>query len=376
MSWVVSSDTGGTFTDLVALSDEGELRITKVPSTHPDLDRGVIHGLRELAVPMAEVRMLFHATTVATNAAITRSGAKTGLITNRGFRDILELRRVDRKDLYDVLWDPPEPLIRRRDRLEVRERVNYAGQVVEPLDEDEVRAIARTFRRRGIEAVAVVLINAFAEPAHERRIAEILADELPEIAVSISTEVLPEPPEFERTATTVANAYLAPVLKDYMSRLKDAALSEGYAGRFVLVMHNAGGTMTSDYAKGVPVRTLNSGPAGGAIAGAAIARNLDRPNVVCLDMGGTSADVALVLGGEVLLTNNTEAEWGLPIRFPAVDCDQCWSGGRVDRLDRFCGSPQSWSAERWIVAGSGVLRPRRIGPDRDRCQRGHGQSWH
>ena len=327
MSWVVSSDTGGTFTDLVALSDEGELRIAKVPSTHPDLDRGVIHGLRELAVPMAEVRMLFHASTVATNAAITRSGAKTGLITTRGFRDILELRRVDRKDLYDVLWDPPEPLIRRRDRLEVRERVNYAGQIVEPLDEDEVRAIARTFRRRGIEAVAVVLINAYAEPAHERRIAEILADEIPGIAVSISTEVLPEPPEFERTATTVANAYLAPVLTGYMSRLTDAALSEGYAGRFVLVMHNAGGTMTSDYAKGVPVRTLNSGPAGGAIAGAAIARNLDRPNVVCLDMGGTSADVALVLGGEVLLTNNTEAEWGLPIRFPAVDVTSVGAGG-------------------------------------------------
>lgn len=345
MDWVVGSDTGGTFTDMVALSDEGELRIAKVPSTHPDVDRGVVHGLRVLDVPMDRVRMLFHATTVATNAAITRTGAKTGLITTRGFRDILELRRVDRKDLYDVLWDPQEPLIRRRDRLEVTERIDSTGNVVVPLDEEEARAIARRFAGRGIEAVAVVLINAFANSSHERRIAEILSEELPGAAVSISTEVLPEPPEFERTATTVANAYLAPALSGYMSRLKDAVTQEGYAGRFVLVMHNAGGTMTADYAKGIPIRTLNSGPAGGAIAGAAIARNLDRPNVVCLDMGGTSADVALVLEGEALLTNNTEAEWGLPIRFPAVDVISVGAGGGsiawIDKAGVLKVGPQS-----------------------------------
>lgn len=327
MDWAIGSDTGGTFTDLVALSDANELRIAKVPSTYPHLETGLIEGIGALDVNMADVRILFHATTVATNAAITRSGAKTGLITTAGFRDVLELRRVDRKDLYDVLWDPPSPLVPRRDRLEVSARVDHLGREMAPLHEAEVAQIAALFRRRGIEAVAVVLINAFANPSHEQRIRAILARELPSAVVSISSDVLPEPPEFERTATTVANAYLAPPLSGYMSRLKTAVKTEGYAGDVVLVMHNAGGTMTSDYASGVPIRTLNSGPAGGAIAGAWIARHVGRRNVVCLDMGGTSADVSLILEGDALLSNSSELEWGLPIRFPAIDVVSVGAGG-------------------------------------------------
>jgi N-methylhydantoinase A len=327
VSWIVGSDTGGTFTDMVAVDPEGRVRLAKVPSTYPDLEQGVLHGLSSLEVGASDVRMLFHATTVATNAAITRAGAKTALITTTGFRDVLELRRVDRKELYDVLWDPPDPLVPRRDRLEVRERIDFSGRVVEPIDEAQVRACAAQIRKISAKAVAVVFINSFANPTHERIARDILEEELPEVIVSISSDILPEPPEFERTATTTANAYLAPTLARYMTRLYSGLQGEGYHGRVVLVMHNAGGTMTSEYAKGIPIRTLNSGPAGGAIAGAAIARALGRRNAVCLDMGGTSADVSLVLDGEVLLTNQSEVEWGLPIRFPSIDIVSVGAGG-------------------------------------------------
>jgi N-methylhydantoinase A len=352
VSWVIGSDTGGTFTDLVALGDDGELRIAKVPSTPPAFERGVLDGIDKLGVRLADVRTVFHATTATTNAAITRTGAKTALITTAGFRDILELRRSDRADLYDILWDPPPPLIRRRDRLEVRERVDYAGTIVEPLDERGVVDAARALRARHIEAVAVCLINAFANPAHERRVRELLRAELPSsVHVSISTDILPEPPEFERTATTVANAYLAPVLGRYLSELDTATRRSGYTGRFVLVMHNAGGTMSAEYATGVPVRTLQSGPAGGAIAGAAVARGLDRDRVVCLDMGGTSADVSLVLDGKPLLTQSSEAEWGLPIRFPAIDVVSVGAGGGSIAWVDQAGTPKSGPESAGAIPG-------------------------
>ncbi len=351
MSWVVGSDTGGTFTDLVALNEGGELRIAKVPSTPPAFERGVLHGIEKLGVQLADVRTIFYATTATTNAAITCTGAKTALITTSGFRDILELRRSDRADLYDILWDPPPPLIRRRDRLEVAERVNYAGEILEPLDEESAGDVVRMLRARSIEAVAVCLINAFANPAHEQRVREILAAELPDVHVSISTDILPEPPEFERTATTVANAYLAPVLARYMDELDAATRRGGYEGRFVLVMHNAGGTMSADYATRVPVRTLQSGPAGGAIAGAAVARSLGRDRVVCLDMGGTSADVSLILDGQPLLTQSSEAEWGLPIRFPSIDVVSVGAGGGSIAWVDGAGTPKSGPESAGAVPG-------------------------
>src|SRR5262249_48662256 len=204
MSWIVGCDTGGTFTDVFAVSDSGESRVAKVPSTPPRFDLGVVEGVRQLGLDPGEVRTLFHGTTVTTNAVITKSGARSALVTTRGFRDILEIRRANREGLYDIPWDPPEPLVRRRHRLEVAERVDYAGNVVVPLDEESVRDVARKLRARDIESVAVCLINAHMNPAHEQRVREILQAELPELHVSLSTDILPEPPEFERTATTVA----------------------------------------------------------------------------------------------------------------------------------------------------------------------------
>jgi len=326
-SWIVGCDTGGTFTDVFALSDEGEARVAKVPSTPPRFDVGVVEGVQALGLEPGDVRTLFHGTTVTTNAVITKTGAPTALVTTRGFRDVLEIRRANREELYDILWDPPPPLVPRRHRLEVDERVDYAGAVVRPLDESSVRDVARKIRARGLVSVAVCLINAHMNPAHERRIRDILAEELPGVEISLSTDILPEPPEFERTATTVANAYCAPVLRGYMDALERRLADGGYRSDLVLVMHNGGGTMTTEYAKGVSVKTLNSGPAAGVIAGAAVAASAGRADVVCFDMGGTSADIGVVLGGRPRLTTSFDLEWGMPIRFPSIDVISIGAGG-------------------------------------------------
>ncbi len=349
MSWIVGCDTGGTFTDLVALSEEGEFRVAKVPSTPPRFDRAVLEGVRELGVPVEEITRLFHGTTVTTNAVITKRGARSALVTTKGFRDILEIRRANREELYDITWDPPSPLIPRRHRLEVTERVDYAGNVVTPLDEDSVRVVARQIKARGLESAAVCLINAFTNPSHEQRIRELLLEEIPDLSVSLSTDILPEPPEFERTATTVANAYTAPILSQYIERLSQSLAEQGYGEDIVLVMHNGGGTMTTDYAKGHAVKTLNSGPAAGVMAGAAIAGAAGRRDAVCIDMGGTSSDFSVVHDGTPQLTTSFDLEWGMPIRFPSIDVTSIGAGGGsigwLDQAGKPRNGPQSAGAD-------------------------------
>jgi N-methylhydantoinase A len=327
VGWIAGCDTGGTFTDFFAVSDTGEARVAKVPSTPPNFDVGVVEGLKALGIEPGEVETLFHGTTVTTNAVITKRGAPSALVTTEGFRDVLEIRRANREDLYDIMWDPPAPMIPRRHRLEVVERVNYAGEVITPLDEDSARAVARKIRARDLESVAVCLINAHMNADHERRIRDVILEECPGIDVSISTDVLPEPPEFERTATTVANAYAAPVLRRYMERLDSRLLEAGYKADIVLVMHNGGGTMTTDYASGAAVKTLNSGPAAGVTAAAAVASSAGRKNAVGFDMGGTSTEVGLVRDGQANLTTSFDLEWGMPIRFPSVDVMSIGAGG-------------------------------------------------
>jgi N-methylhydantoinase A len=349
MSWIVGCDTGGTFTDLVALSERGEFRVAKVPSTPPDFDRAVVEGMRALGIPARDVRRLFHGTTITTNAVVTKRGAPSALVTTKGFRDVLEIRRANREELYDITWDPPAPLIPRRHRLEVVERIDYEGNVVTPLDEDSVRAVARKLRARGLESVAVCLINAYMNPRHERRVRELLLEDLPQLNVSLSTDILPEPPEFERTATTVANAYTAPILGRYMDTLSTSLAADGYDADIVLVMHNGGGTMTTDYAKGHAVKTLNSGPAAGVMAGAAIAGAAGRRDAVCFDMGGTSCEFAVVHDGTPRLTTSFDLEWGMPIRFPSIDVISIGAGGGsigwIDQAGKPRNGPQSAGAE-------------------------------
>ena len=298
--------------------------------------------LDESGIDGRDTRLLYHGTTVSTNALITRTGVRTGLIATEGFRDIIEIRDGSRDEMYDTLWDPPPPLVPRYDRLEVSERVDQSGAVVVPLDEESVRGAARILRAREVEAVAISLMHSYANADHEARIVELLRQELPDVYVSASSEVLPEPPEFPRTSTTVANAYVGPVLLRYIERLQTAtgaaagrpqdggpggSESEAAAGGKLMIMHSGGGTMTPDHAVRVPVRTAASGPAAGVLAAAAIATAAGRPNVISLDMGGTSADIATVQDGEPGVRTEHDLEWGMPIGFPSIDLIAIGAGG-------------------------------------------------
>jgi len=326
-TWSVGTDTGGTFTDLVALSNTGEILVTKTPSTPPAFERGVVSALREVGLEPEALTRLYHGTTVSTNALLTRTGTPTALLTTMGYRDILEIRDGRRGDVYDLTWNPPEPLIARSERLEITERVAYDGSVITPLDEEEVRRAANIIRKRGITAVAIVYLHAYANPAHEARTKEILGEELDEgVYITTSSEVMPEPPEFLRTTTTVANAYVGPVLSEYVVNLKSHAAEHGYTSSLA-IMHSGGGTMTPENAVDVAVRTATSGPAAGVIAAAALAEAIGRSNVVSLDMGGTSADIATIKDGQPRITTEQSLEWGMPLGFPSIDLVAIGAGG-------------------------------------------------
>ena len=324
--WNIGTDTGGTFTDLVAIDDLGQVRVAKTPSTPPEFEAGVLNALREVGVPANETRLLYHGTTVSTNALLTRTGARTAQVSTSGFRDVIEIRDGSRNEAYDILWDPPPPLVSRPNRLEVTERLDYAGTVVKELDEDEVRRVAATLRARGIEAVAITFVHSYANPAHEARVREILEEELPGVYLSVSSDLLPEPPEFPRASTTVANAYVGPVLRSYVKRLSDAASADGYGGRLV-IMHSGGGTMTPENVVRSPIRTATSGPAAGVLAAAAIGATSGRPDIVSFDVGGTSADIATIRDGRPQLSTEQSLEWGMPIGFPSIDLVTLGAGG-------------------------------------------------
>jgi N-methylhydantoinase A len=324
--WRIGTDTGGTFTDLVAVDETGRMRLTKTPSTPGSFEKGVMTALTEIGIEPADLEFFYHATTVATNAILTRAGASAAIVTTAGFRDVLELRDGSRQELYDVTWNPPAPLVERHRRLEVRERLNYRGEVVVPLDDGDVREVAQALKVSGVDAVAVCLLHSYVNPVHERRVEEILREELPRAYVCTSSEVLPEPPEFVRTATTAANAYVGPVIEVYLGKLANAISSFGYSGP-VAIMHSGGGTMTFETAVRVPIRTSTSGPAAGVLACAEIARDAGRENAVSLDMGGTSADIATIHRGKPRLTPEHPVEWGLPVRFPTIDVAVIGAGG-------------------------------------------------
>jgi N-methylhydantoinase A len=344
----VAVDVGGTFTDICVLDEaDGALQVAKVPSTSDPIE-GVLAGVREAGVDLDQVVLFSHGTTVATNALITRTLPPAAMVTTRGFRDIIEIRRGTKADLWDAYKDVAPPYIRRRDRLEVTERVDYAGRVVQPLDEEEARAVAATLRRRGVETVAVCFINAYANPGNERRMREILEEELPGAAVSTSSEVLPEIFEHERFSTTVANAVLAPLVGGYVQRLGDELARGGYGGD-LLILHSGGGVMTPAAAQRYAVRLAASGIAAGAIAGRHIAALCGHPNAIGLDMGGTSTDISLVYGNELRHTKEWFVEYGYPICFPSIEVLTIGAGGGslawIDEAGSLRNGPQSAGAD-------------------------------
>jgi len=349
-SWRISTDTGGTFTDLIAMSSTGEMRVAKVPSTPPNFEQGVVDALREVGIPVGSNDVLYHGTTVTTNALLTRTGATTALVATEGFRDVLELRNGNRADVFDVTWDQPAPLVRRANRLEVGERLSYGGDVLTPLDEASVRDVARKLRKRGVEAVAVSLLHSYVNSDHEDRVAAILREELPGVYLSVSSEIMPEPPEFDRASTVAANAYVGPVLKTYVERLSGALRGIGHSGE-VLVMHSGGGMMSSASAIDIPVRTAISGPAGGAVAAAALGEAIGRDKIVSFDMGGTSADLATIRDGRPRLAQRHDLEWGMPIGFPSVDIAAIGAGGGSIAWIDEGGAPRSGPQSAGSVPG-------------------------
>ncbi len=344
----IGVDIGGTFSDLVCMdNDSGEIINVKVPSTPPRFIEGIMNALDKCGITPGELSVFKHGSTIATNAVIQRKGAKTGLLTTNGFRDVLEAARGDRPDLYNFAWDPGTPLVPRRNRLGVTERVDYEGNVVESLNEDEVRHASRLFKKRGIEAVAICFINSFMNPAHELRAKEIVTEEMPGVYACTSYEVFPEVKEFERTSTTTVNAYLGPVVERYYAELTNRFGEWGYKGD-LLVIHSGGGVMTAESARQFPARTCQSGPAGGVMGGAYVGGLAGFKNVITFDMGGTSADLALVWQGQPLIEPGTKVEFKIPIRFPCVDLMAVGAGGGsiawIDTGGTLKSGPQSAGA--------------------------------
>jgi N-methylhydantoinase A len=343
----VAVDIGGTFTDLCILDETtGTLRIAKTATT-PDPIDGLLSGLEQSGVDLHDVTLLSHGTTVATNALITRRLPRAAMVCTDGFRDVIEIRRANKEDLWDTYKDVARPYIPRRDRLTVRERVDAAGIVVTPLDEDGAREIARILRKRAVVAVAICFINAFANAANEQRMKAILEEALPGVAITASSDVLPEIFEHERFSTTVVNAILSPVVGDYCVRLSEELKHRGY-GSDLLLLHSGGGVMTANGARQFAWRLAGSGIAAGAIASRHIAAQCGFPNAIGLDMGGTSTDVSLAFEGKSRVTKDWFIEFGYPIRFPSIEVLTIGAGGGslawIDEGGSLRNGPQSAGA--------------------------------
>ena len=363
MAWRIGIDIGGTFTDVALVDDaSGHVGVAKVPTTPGDLTEGVLGALemamRRYGVAAAEVALFSHATTVVTNAILEETGARAALITTRGFRDVLELRRSARADLYDLFQDAPATLIPRRRRFEITERIDAHGAVVMPLAENEIDALIAALKAARVDAIAISLLFSFLNPGHERRLAERLRAALPQVPVYLSADVLPEIKEFERTSTTAVCAYAGPILASYLERLNQVTRSRALPPLFL--MGSNGGILEAAEAIAMPAIAVESGPAAGVVAAALVARQTGRLDLLSFDMGGTTAKASLIRGGQYETTAQYEvgggssmSRWmngtGHPIRVPVIDLAEVSAGGGsiawVDRAGALRVGPKSAGAD-------------------------------
>jgi 5-oxoprolinase (ATP-hydrolysing)/N-methylhydantoinase A len=356
----VGLDIGGTFTDLVLAHESGNLRWHKVLTTPRSPADGALRGLAELCagagIGLAQVGAVIHATTLVTNAIIEHTGARTALFTTEGFRDTLEMGKEQRYDIYDLFLKYPEALVPRRWRIEVRERITRDGDIRTPLDLDKVRGKVARLVRQGIESIAVCFLHAYKNPAHEQAVQRLIETEFPQLTVSSSNEVSPEIREFERTCTTVCNAYVQPLVDRYVGQMDEALRERGFTGQFLLML-SSGTLGTPEVARRFPVRLLESGPAAGALIAAYIGNTTGRSELVAFDMGGTTAKICLVREGRPKVTPQIEVARvhrfkpgsGLPIKTPVVDMIEIGAGGgslaRVNRLGLLRVGPESAGAD-------------------------------
>ena len=330
MGWIVGCDVGGTFTDFYMYEEKsGEFFVHKTPSTPDNPARAIVEGLRELcrtrSIEPASIRRLEHGTTVATNCLLQRRGGKVALITTRGFRDLLEIGRQIRPHMYDVQIDQPEPLVPREWRIEADERVLADGSVQQALSDPEVERLVAAVKDAGVDACVVCFLFSYLNPAHEKRIGAALGKAMPKLHVSLSCEVHPEFREYERLSTTVLNAYLQPVMVDYLDTLQQE-VARDFKNATLGINQSSGGLMSVEQARRFPVRTALSGPAAGVVGAIHVAHLAKRPNFITFDMGGTSTDVCLVRDyGVPTSFDRNVAEF--PVRLPMVDINTIGAGG-------------------------------------------------
>lgn len=319
-------DVGGTFTDVVKLVPEtGELLFDKVATTPQAPAHGVLDAFKKSKTEIQTVGLFAHGTTLGLNALLTRNGARVAVIGTRGFRDVYLLGRTDRIPQYDITYTKPEALVERFDTFEVSERCLADGTVHSPFDDDDARRIAQIVAGRGYQSIAVAFLHSYANPAHELRMREILHEYAPGAEVTLSHELSREYHEYERTSTAVLDAYIKPIMRNYLQQLEDALAAEDFAGRF-LVTRSGGGGMTVARAKEQPVNLILSGPAGGVVGAAGFSRLIDRPNLITIDMGGTSLDASIIFDSEPVLYHEAEFE-GLPINTPSLYIHTVGAGG-------------------------------------------------
>ena len=354
MTLRVATDIGGTFTDLVVVdSESGDVRIAKVSTTPRDLAQGVLDVIAAGELEPAAIEELVHGTTVVINALTERTGARTALVTTSGFRDVLEIGRGNRPDMYNLVSRKPPPFVPRRHRFEVRERVDRHGTVLVPLDTADAEPIAAACEHDGIEAVAVCLLHSYAHPEHEQALCSLLRERLPGVAVTASSDVTREWREFERTSTAVLNAYVQPVVDGYLGELETRLAGAGLRGP-LLVMQSSAGTGSPAAARARPIALVESGPAGGVAGAARIGERIGEPNLIYLDIGGTTAKCSLVEDATVPITTEYRIEWrpdwaGYPVMVPVVDIVEIGAGGgsiaRVDAGGSIVVGPQSAGAD-------------------------------
>jgi N-methylhydantoinase A len=346
MAQRIGIDIGGTFTDIVAIATDGGVVTHKIASTPHDYGDGIIDGLRALlASHSGTVTDVLHGTTIGSNAILEGKGARTALITTRGFRDILEIRDLRMPVLYDLHWTKPRALVERRLRLEVIEKLRPDGSVAVPLDAGSLGAAIATLRKEDVQSVAICLLHSYANPTHERAVADAVRAALPDVAVSVSHEILPEIKEYPRTSTTVINAYVQPVVRAYVTSLAARLRELGITAPLQLMQSN-GGLASAEFAAIAPAHIIESGPAAGVVGGAALAMRLDEPRVITFDMGGTTAKAGLVENGEVLRSEALEVGAGVMagsrllvgagylLKLPAIDLAEVGAGGgSICRLD-------------------------------------------
>ncbi|MDJ1009678.1 MAG: hydantoinase/oxoprolinase family protein [Paracoccaceae bacterium] len=361
MSRMIGVDVGGTFTDVFVLDEaSGSADVSKVPTTRPDQSAGFLGGIARQVDDLSTVGVVVHGTTAGTNALLERKGAKIGVITTRGLRDVLEMRRRDRPRTWGLRGEF-DPVVPRDLRLEVSERTLADGTIRTPVDLDEVRAAAKTLLSEGCMAVAILFANAYANAENEAKAVAAVREIWPNPHVSASAEILPEIREFERFSTTALNGYLQPEVSGYLDRLDAALKGDGFGGEFLIVQSN-GGVMGSDTACRLPVRTALSGPAAGVIAAGYIAQTAGFDNVITGDMGGTSFDVALIADGKSMLSPQTAIDFGLVVRAPMIEITTIGAGGGsiawVDRGGLLNIGPESAGSTPGPVAyGLGNTRP-------------------